>query len=362
MSMLTGTLGRYIAWHVTRMILLVFGVIFAIIYAIDFGELLRRSGSSSEATVPVVIGLAFLRAPSIAEQILPFAVLFGAMAALLDLTRRLELVVARAAGVSAWQFLAPPIVVALAIGTISVAVYNPVSALMRERANEIEMSLFSRGRSGGDTSLWIRQRSLDGQAILRAERSSEGGVKLGMVTVFVYEPDGRFVERVEAPRATLNQGFWRLEQARVASPQDEPADVGDYLLATNLRPEQVMQSFVAPDAVPFWSLPRVRDQTEAAGLDATGYRLRYQALLARPLLLVAMVFIAASFSLRLFRLGGVARMAAGGVAAGFMLYVATKLIGDLGAAGLLSAPVAAWTPAVIGSMLGSLALLHQEDG
>ena len=75
-----------------------------------------------------------------------------------------------------------------------------------------------------------------------------------------------------------------------------------------------------------------------------------------------MILVAASFSLRFFRFGGVARMVAGGVSAGFVLYVSTKLVGDLGNAGLLSAPMAAWTPAIVGSMLGSLALLYQEDG
>ena len=55
-------------------------------------------------------------------------------------------------------------------------------------------------------------------------------------------------------------------------------------------------------------------------------------------------------------------MVGGGVAAGFVLYLATKLVGDLGGAGLLSAAVAAWSPAVVASMLGALALLNQEDG
>ena len=45
-----------------------------------------------------------------------------------------------------------------------------------------------------------------------------------------------------------------------------------------------------------------------------------------------------------------------------MLYVGTKLVGDLGGAGLLSAPVAAWTPAFLGTLLGALVLLNQEDG
>ena len=58
--------------------------------------------------------LSFLHTPTVAEQALPFAVLFGSMIAFLNLSRKLELVVARAAGVSVWQFLAPPLsVVAL---------------------------------------------------------------------------------------------------------------------------------------------------------------------------------------------------------------------------------------------------------
>ena len=84
--------------------------------------------------------------------------------------------------------------------------------------------------------------------------------------------------------------------------------------------------------------------------------------MARPLLFVAMVFVAASVSLRFFRFGGVSRMVFGGVAAGFLLYVATSLMQDLGGSGLVGPAVAAWFPAVVGSLLGTLALLYQEDG
>ena len=75
-----------------------------------------------------------------------------------------------------------------------------------------------------------------------------------------------------------------------------------------------------------------------------------------------MVLVAAAFSLRFVRFGGIGKMVASGIVAGFVLYVATKLVANMGGAGLLSAPVAAWSPALVGSLLGALALLHQEDG
>ena len=363
MAVIGRTLGLYMSGRFTRTIMTVFLVVFVLIYTVDLVEMLRRAGDTEGATAPFMAFLSLLRVPAVAEQVLPFAVLFGAMMSFLNLTRKLELVVARAAGVSVWQFLSPPVLVALLIGIISVTAYNPLSAVLKDRADRIETRLFGKtGRSEADTSLWIRQKSPDGQAIIRAERSSDKGTVLGNVTAFVYAPDGTFIERVEAARAKLQWGFWTMEEARVVTPTEEVRATDTYLLATNLSPEQVTRSFVAPDSVPFWELSDTAERTEQAGLDAIGYRLRYQTLLARPLLFIAMVLIAASFSLRFFRMGGVSKMVSGGVAAGFMLYIVTKLVADLGNAGLLSAAVAAWSPAVMGALLGTLVLLNQEDG
>jgi lipopolysaccharide export system permease protein len=360
---IAGKLGRYIAGRFARTVLSVFALFFVIIYAVDFVELLRRSGDTVGATAILMAYLSLLRVPTVVEQALPFAVLFGSMTAFLNLSRKLELVVARAAGVSVWQFLAPPLFAVAMIGIVSITVYNPVSAVLKERGDKVETQIFGKGgRHDTSTNLWIRQKSMDGQAIIEADRADRGETSLFGVTVFEFEPDGSFMERLEAAKATLSPGFWTLEDVRLLSPGEEPESYKTFLLSTNLTKEQVTQSFVPPDSVPFWGLPEISEQTERAGLDATAYKLHFQTLLARPLLFVAMVLVAASFSLRFFRFGGIAKMVSGGVLSGFVLYVMTKLVGDLGGAGLLSAPVAAWSPAVVGSMLGTLVLLHQEDG
>jgi lipopolysaccharide export system permease protein len=306
--------------------------------------------------------LALFRTPAVAEQVLPFAVLFGSMAALLQLSRKLELVVARAAGISAWQFLQPGLFVAALVGILSVTAYNPLSALLKQHAAAIEGRVFANAVKPTGKNIWIRQKSIDGQAIVRAEGIIGESATLTGVAVFVFDDSGAFSQRIEAREATLHEGFWELREARVLSATEEPQSYGSYVIASTLEPSQVRQSFMPPESVPFWSLNEIIVRTERAGLDATPYRLQYEVLLARPLLFVAMVFVAASVSLRFFRFGGVAKMVLGGVAAGFMLYVATELMEDLGASGLISARVAAWFPAVVGSLLGVLALLYQEDG
>jgi lipopolysaccharide export system permease protein len=138
-----GTLGRYFSLRFAKTILLVFATVFALVYTLDFVELMRRAGDAQGASAAVMAQLALYRTPSVAEQVLPFAVLFGSMAALLQLSRKLELVVARAAGISAWQFLQPGIFVAALLGVLSVTAYNPLSAFLRQQASAIEARIFA---------------------------------------------------------------------------------------------------------------------------------------------------------------------------------------------------------------------------
>jgi lipopolysaccharide export system permease protein len=163
------TFGSYVGMNFLRAIMGVFLTVFGLIYVLDFVELMRGAGDLIDVTSGQIAVLSLYRTPAIAEQVLPFAVLFGAMSALLQLSRKLELVVARAAGVSAWQFLQPGILVACLIGIFSVAVFNPVSAILKQKGTELEASIFSKNptaSSGRDT--WIRQRSPEGTAIIRA--------------------------------------------------------------------------------------------------------------------------------------------------------------------------------------------------
>jgi len=361
--LIASTFGRYLTLRFARAIVSVFGTFFFLIGTLDFVELMRRAGDSPIATTPLIIQLALFRAPAVAEQIFPFAALFGGMFALLTLSRKLELVVARSVGVSAWQFLQPAALVAAAIGLFSILVYNPLAAELKRQATALELRIFARtGASDDQKDIWLRQRSTDGQAIIRAAGPLPDSVGLQQVTVFAFDHNGGFRERIDAREAVLRPGRWELTDARVISTSEEPQTYKSYMVATTLEPDQVRQSFTPPDSVGFWSMPSVIERTQRAGLDTTRYELRYQSLMARPLLLVAMILVAASVSLRFFRFGGVTRLVVGGVAAGFVLYVATQLSEELGSSGIVNPVVAAWLPALVGAMLGALALLHQEDG
>jgi lipopolysaccharide export system permease protein len=365
MPILGGTLARYFGLRFLGAVLMVFLGIFVLVALLDYIELMRRTSDLPNVSAVLVAKTSFYRVPQVTERILPFCVLIGAMSCYLNLSRRLELVVARAAGMSAWQFISPALLVAFLLGIFATTVYNPVSAILQERSKRFEAELFGQNSSvlrGDGGTFWVSQKSADGQAIINAKSSRDQGVALNGVTVFTYDNAGHFTQRIEARAAVLEAGAWRLLDARISQLGSLPADYAEYRLKTNLTPEQVRESFATPETVPFWELPLYIKIAEHAGLGASGYRLQFQKLLARPFLLAAMVFLAAAVSLRFFRFGGVQKMVLSGVASGFLLYVLSKVTEDLSKAELMHPVAAAWLPVLAGGLTGFIALLYQEDG
>jgi lipopolysaccharide export system permease protein len=365
MSMMTNTLGRYFAGRFVVSALGVFASIFLLLVLVDYIEMVRKTSGLIQASAITVAETSLFRVPQLLEKLMPFCILIGAMTCYLALSRRLELVVARAAGVSAWQFIAPALASALVLGILATTVYNPMSANLRELSKRMEAELFGSAPGGGiqDASgFWINQVNSEGQAIINAARSEQQGVRLTGLTVFRFDNDFQFRERIEAREATLEEGRWLFKSVRRYTLDGPPVDEDSFFLTTTLTPAQVRNSFSTPETVSFWQLPGYIRSSESSGFATAGYRLQYHKLLAQPFLLAAMVMMAAAVSLRFFRFGGVQKMVLSGVGAGFLLYVLSKVTEDLSKAELMHPIAAAWLPVCVGGLTGFLALLYQEDG
>lgn len=358
---LPGVLSLYIARRFTVAIcLMVIGVV-TIVFLVEFVELTRRFGAAPGFSALTGLQLALMRTPTIFEDVLPFAFLFGSILCLLQLSKRLELVVARATGVSAWGFLTAPIAIAILFGVLSVTVINPITISLKSEANRIEVSLAGIGKRD-DVEYWFRQDGKGGASIMRARGADTAKLRLVDVTVFVFGASGGFREKIKARSAAFKDGQWTLTDTIVTSTGRAPASRPTYKLDTFLSADELRRTLTQPDALSIWSLPTFIGTAARTGLNTDRFRLAFHAQLARPLLLVAMVMIAATVSLRLFRHGGTGRLVMTGIAAGFLLYVLTKITSDLGGNGIISPTLAAWGPSIIALTFGATALLYLEDG
>jgi lipopolysaccharide export system permease protein len=356
------TLWLYFAFSFAKVILAIFALCFVLVAVIDYIEFARQVFSRANLGAGQALLISLMRVPSIAEAVLPFATLFGAIAALAIANRRLELVVTRSTGLSAWQFLMPGAVVGLLLGVCASLFYNPLASYLQRRSVELNVSLMTGKQASTPSTAWLYQNGRDGSSIVSAAQSADQGLRLADVSAFVFDADGSFKERVDASQAVLENGAWSIGPGVVTKPGSNPEPTENYVLATPLSATQIREAMGDPNAVSFWELPQLIQLADEAALPADKFRLRFQRLLAQPLLLMAMVLIAGVVSLRFSRLNRLGPMILAGVSAGFVLYVVNEITRDLGASGLVSPAIAAWLPAILSTLISVSFLLRQEDG
>jgi lipopolysaccharide export system permease protein len=364
-------LHRYFArrYFMTFMaVFLLFSVMAVLIGMIDKFRDMR----GTEAGFIDVLGLTALDAPTAVYRILPLIALLSSVALYLNFARTSELVVNRAAGRSAVVSLIAPVVMALILGGLAVAVLNPLVA-----ATQKQYDIMAQGFLTGEVSavsvsaegLWMRQGSREGQTVIRAEGANEDGTALSDVTFMTFDASGELLSRADAESAVLSDGYWQLETAKIwtfdpqaSNPELDAQSVEAVTLVSNLTPARIRESFATPSKIAIWDMPGFITRLETAGFSARGHRVFFQSELSLPLLLVAMVMIGAAFTMRHTRFGGTGMMVLMAIGMGFGTYFIRNFAQILGENGQLPVALAAWAPAVAAILLAFSLILHFEDG
>ncbi len=364
--LLAKTLSAYIARQFFGWFCGVYGAMLSVSFLIDYIELLRRGSTRNGVTLGVLFEMAALKLPHTAQEVMPFAVLFGTMLAFWRLTRNNELVVARAAGVSVWQFLTPALLVALLIGILAVTVFNPAASQMEATYEQLDSRYLKQSSEQlalSNSGLWLRQSDpAGGQIIIHGDKMVAPELLLNRVTLLFFNREHQYRSRIEARSARLGSGYWLIDGGNRWESGDQPEPVPELRLPTKFTTHRIEESLASPDTMSFWELPGFISLLEQSGFSAQRHRLQFNILLARPFLFCAMVLVAATFSLRMQRRGGATLMVIGGVAAGFMLYFVSNIVFALGLSAKLPVLLAAWAPTGMSLIFGVSILLHLEDG
>jgi len=362
---LFGLFSRYIAWQYLVWFLFFLTVFLTLVLLVDTLELLRRASGKEHIPLSAVLYMGVLKLPRVGQKIIPFVILFSAMITLWRLTRSQELVVARAVGISAWQFLTPLLFVAFMVGVIRVTVIHPLGAHSIAEFNRLEEFYFDNRTDNFEISssgLWLRQQTETDEYFIHAAAIDGAEKSLKDVLVIKFEAGNRYKFRIDADTALLMADRWRLQHGVLRAGNLPPKSVDQYDIPTSLTVERLEESFASPETISFWGLPRFIQVLEQTGFSSLRHRLHYQSLLGQPFLYCAMVLLAAVFSLRQIRSGGTLLMVSGGVITGFAVFIFTDVILSVGMSEAIPPFLAAWAPAGISLLLGGTALLHAEDG
>lgn len=363
------TLHFYFARRFLWTFLGIFGVFFLFQVLLDLVEQIRRFDSS--VSFGEVMRLTLLNTPDGMYQILPLVMILASIALFVSLARSSELVVTRAAGRSGLTALVGPVVVAAIIGTLAVAMGNPIVAATSKAYSDLRETYRNGGTSAlsiGAEGLWLRQSDPRGQTVIRAARANPNGTVLYDVMFVAYAEGGGPVRRIEAEQAVLDSGEWRLRDAKAwpliagVNPETNSERHPTLTVPSTLTEDSIKDRFGQPSAISVWELRGFITDLENAGFSARRHAVWLQMEMARPVFLVAMVLIGAAFTMRHSRVGGTGTAVLSAVLLGFSLYYVRNFAQILGENGQLNVQVAAWVPPVASILLALGLILHREDG
>ncbi|MDA7963898.1 LPS export ABC transporter permease LptG [Ruegeria sp.] len=364
-------LDRYFARRFLQSFAVIGGIILTLMMLIDLIEQSRRFEEAS-LSLGQLIRLTLLNTPAAISEMLPLLMILSTITLFVGLARSSELVVTRAIGRSGIRALVAPVLLALLIGALAVALLNPFAAATSEEYRRLSDGHRNNGSSTlsiGRDGLWLRQGAAAGQSVIHATGTLNGD-QLGLrnVTIITFSADGKPTEQIVAKQARLENGHWALHQAKVwplqdgLNPEANAVSHETLNLPTTLTRDRILDTLGQQDSVSVYDLPQLIRDLREAGFSTKQYEVWFQVQLARPFFLVSMVLIGAAFTMRHVRFGGTGIAVLTAVLLGFAIYFVRNFAQILGENGQLPIYVAAWAPPFAAVMLSLGLLLHAEDG
>ncbi len=351
MSVLSRYLMKAIVGH-TVMVLLVLLTLSSLYMFIEQQD---DIGTGTYRTADALLYVA-LTMPQYAFDMLPIAALIGALLALGNLARSMELIVIRAAGVSVarmavWVFGAGLLLMA-STWMLGEYIAPPLTQYGKQ------MKIFAKSKDysiSANDGAWAK----DGNTIISVQKQNAGNT-YGGVYVFKFSPQRRLLSIGHASSARIeNDNTWRLSNYRESVIEEDrvlPSVQNSAVLATGLSPEFLGLASVEPDALSVSGLRSYIGHLKENDLDARSYETAYWARIARTAAVAIIVVLAVPFAFGPMRSTGTGVRTVVGIMLGVAFFLIAQMLESAGEVFNLPPLAVAWTPTVLLTLITAVAV------
>ena len=345
-----------------------FSILLLLSFITSLSELIEYSKQTSHFksnAFLICIKMTLYKMPINIQELLPYATFFGSMISLIRLSKNLELITARSAGLSIWFCCLPHILLAFFIGIFNVMVFSSIASVTQTKLLQLEYQYFNKNKnnlqiSGG--GFWLHQKEEDKTSIIHASKIDPTKMALNKVIIFRYTKDNKFYERIDGDNAILENGYWKIDKGIKTNKNLEASNFIDLQLNTQLTSSQIKESFARPETISFWGIPKFIEIIEKAGFNSRKHVIYLHKMLSTPFFLIGMVLLGAIFSIKPIGRHGIGKRLFIAIIIAFVIFFLNDVIAALGQGSQTPAFLAAWIPALIPMFISTSILLYLEDG
>ncbi len=346
---------RYLAREVAGGIALVLAGFLALF---GFFDMITEVKSVGQGAYQLHHAVAFvlLRMPGRIYELMPIAVLIGALYALSSLARHSEITVLRASGLSTGRLLAGLCLVASVFALITFLV-GEVVAPPSERAAQ-QLRLKEKGKTVGQdlrSGLWVKdERNFINVQVVHPDARLQG------VRIYDFDPAGNLRSVTDAAMGSyLPPDSWRLAGVTQTLLHGERAEIvkrPDMEWRSALNPDILAVLMVAPERMSLLHLSSYIKHLAENGQKTQRYDIALWKKIIYPLAALVMVALALPFGYTHNRVGGVSVKIFTGVMIGVFFHMLNGLFSNLGAINSWSPLLSAILPSAL-FMLAAAAII-----
>jgi lipopolysaccharide export system permease protein len=297
--------------------------------------------------VPQALVWVLLKLPNVVFQMMPIAVLLGALLGLGALAARSELIVLRAAGVSPAGFaraaLATGVVLAVVALVLGESLGPPLERFARQFRAEAKFGNAAMGQGGG---AWIR----DGEVILNVTAPTEEN-PAGAVFLFRLDGEGGLAALGRADSVTVAEdNRWLLNnyaESAISADGVQVTHLARSPAVSQLNPDLLGLTVVREETLSGLALWRYIQYLRSNDLDARAYEVNFWSRIASSVAVAFMCMLAVPFVLGPLRSSGAGARMLAGLGIGLTWFLLSRTLADGGQVWNLSPALVAWLPTVV---------------
>ena len=301
---------------------------------VDELPLIGRGGGAGYQFSQVLLYVALL-IPSHLYELLPIAVLIGAVFVMSRLAQSSEFTILRTSGLGPALALRTLLQIGLVFVALTFVVGDYV-APQADRAAQLLKARFLGVITVGQTGAWLKERQGEASVSVNVRALAGDGSLLG-VRIFEFDGSGRLRAQTQAPRGTFEPGAWMLFD--VTRTRFSTGERGAHVLreslpswqwSTGLTAEMVAAAVLNPERMKTWDLFTYQRHLKANEQSAQRYEVAFWRKLFYPLSCLVMVVLALPFGYLHFRSGSITGYVFGGMMAGISFFLLNNVFGFIG--------------------------------
>lgn len=304
---------------------------------------------------PLVVRYYLWNLPVFLIQVVPLAILLGAMLSLGQLRRWNEITAMQGVGRSPIRIAIPMILAGLVVAAASFGMSEllvPTAYRSQTRILKVEI----KGQQSEDSMGRLNVRFLGEGGVFWMIEYYDGATKsLRNVSIQSLTRTG-LAQRIDAETATWDDGLWTFLNGHARVFQDSVESAVRFRRLVTSGPREAPESFSRLSENPFQmnmpDLKRYAQKVRASGSRDTKIWVDYHLRLSFPFATVIMVLLGASLSLRIVRGSHLALGIGATLFLGFAYWTLLRAGQSLGYAGALPPPVAAWLANIVFGAIG----------